>query len=259
MRVEFERRVLSIVMDIIHEAGFQDVDCFAEMIAHSYCQLVEVGKGKVAKTSFLAAVRALKTPFFRVNAVDRQTVNDLLYPRLSKIDVNYHEPSGFEIANNFVSGYIEIGYDKSKFAKEREQIVSRFERIYSPHDKLLSAFDVLLQRIAKSFQLSLHGIKEYSGIDVSKKISGAIIGFQIKTLNDDISEDKIRSQTSKALEYNIDGFVWIYGRALSRAVQTSIQAAHHHFVRINERKKTYCSLIPGETLAELFRIHAITF
>ena len=123
----------------------------------------------------------------------------------------------------------------------------------------MEAFEQLLQKIAESFQVSLHGTKEYSGTDISKKIQEAIVGFQIKSVNDNISEDKIRSQTSKALEYGMAGFVWIYGCPLSKAVESSIQAAYHHFTRINETKKMYCAVIPPELLAELFRKYMIDF
>jgi peptidoglycan/xylan/chitin deacetylase (PgdA/CDA1 family) len=105
--------------------------------------------------------------------------------------------------------------------------------------------------------VSLHGTKEYSGVDISKKIGDAAIGIQVKSINDDISEDKVRAQTSKALEYNFDGFVWIYGRPSSNEVTTSIQAAYHYFARINDAKKMYCTLIHPELLAELFRKYAI--
>jgi len=64
----------------------------------------------------------------------------------------------------------------------------------------MRAFSVLLQKISSSFQTPLHVTNEYSGVDISKKIKEARIGFQIKSVNNNISKDKIRSQFSKAQE-----------------------------------------------------------
>lgn len=90
-----------------------------------------------------------------------------------------------------------------------------------------------------------------------KKVDNAIIGFQIKSINDNISEDRIRSQTLKALEYNLDGFVLVYSLPPSRKVDNSIQAIFHLFKRINDSGKMYCAIIHPELLAELFRKYEV--
>jgi hypothetical protein len=61
----------------------------------------------------------------------------------------------------------------------------------------MAAFNKLLNKIQVSYQIDLHGVKEYSGIDISKSLENVLIGFQIKTRSDDISEHRIRSETPK--------------------------------------------------------------
>lgn len=253
MNESFSRKVISITMDFIHKNGYQDIDDFASKASDVYCRLIQED-AKIKSDDFLKSVKNIRTSFFRINRVSKQDFVDRLFSQLSHIDLaRYTKASKFDIAKNFISTYLEIGFDKSKFDNERRIIIDKFESIKSPHAKLMEAFETLLQKIAESFQVGLHGTKEYSGIDISKRVQEAIIGFQIKSVNDAISEDKIRSQTSKALEYGIDGFVWIYGRPSTKDVESSIQAAYHHFKRTNENKKMYCAIIHPELLAELFR------
>jgi hypothetical protein len=258
MSEKISRKVLSFIMEFIHKNGYEDLDGFANKLAHAYCRLLRRSHGSIAENDFFNATKNLKTTFFRINRVRKHDFIQALFKRLTRIDLaEYVTLSKFELARDCVSRYLEVGYDKTKFRKQRDLIIKKFGSLRNPHAKLIDAFEILLQKLARSFQVSLHGTKEYSGIDISKKIGEAIIGFQIKSVNDDISEDKIRSQTSKALEYNLDGFVWIYGRPLSKVVESSIQAAYHHFKRVNETKKMYCTLIPPELLAELFRRYEI--
>jgi len=257
MNESLSRKVISITMDFIHKNGYQDIDDFASKVSDVYCRLLQED-AKVMPDDFLKSVKNIRTSFFRINKVSKRDFVGHLFSQLSQIDLaRYMKASKFDIAKNFISTYLEVGFDKSKFDNDRRIIIDKFGNVKSPHTKLLEAFETLLQKIAESFQVALHGTKEYSGIDISKKVQKAIIGFQIKSVNDNISEDKIRSQTSKALEYGIDGFVWIYGRPGSKDVDSSVQAAYHHFTRINAEKKMYCALIHPELLAELFRKYGI--
>jgi len=252
-----ESRIRSLVWDLIHNNKWQDLDDFSLKLAD---RLLETGTNSTfSLRNVQDAVRQTRTNFFVVNNVSKQDFSQLLFPQLSQLDLTEQtRPSRFEVAMRFISNYLEVGYDRSKFIEERNQIIRLFGSIKKPHARLLSAFETLLQRISVSFQVALHGTKEYSGVDISKRLQEVTLGFQIKSVNDDISEDKIRSQTSKALEYCLDGFIWIYGRPLTKDVESSIQAAYHHFQRINENRKMYCALIHPELLAELFRKYKIS-
>jgi len=164
----------------------------------------------------------------------------------------------YDLAKDYISDYLEIGYDRIKSAKHTNLVIAKLRNSKDPHTKLIEAFETLLQKITQSAQVRLHGTKEYSGVDIAKKLKkSVVIGFQIKSINDDISEDKIRAETSKALEYNMNGFVWVYGCPISRRVESSIQAAYHHFTRVNETEKMYCALIDPELLAELFGKYSV--
>jgi len=258
MNEALHRKLLSYIMEFIHKNDYKDLDGFASKLTRAYCELLQKSPNKVAQNDFLSAIRNIKTSFFKINRVRKRDFIQELFSGLTQIDLTaYRLFSTPDVAKDFISRYLEVGYDKSKFVDERKRILTKFGSIKSPHAKLKEAFEILLQKIAKSFQVSLHGTKEYSGIDISKKIGEATVGFQIKSVNDDISEDKIRAQTSKAMEYNLDGFVWVYGRPYSKKCESSIQAAYHYFKRIDETKKMYCALIPPELLAELFRQYEI--
>lgn len=250
-------RIRSLLWDFIHNNKWQDLDDFSLRFTDRLLKIAN--KSTLSMQDILDALDRTRTNFFVINKkMRKRDFARLLSSQLSQIDLSeYTRDSRFETAKNFTSKYLEVGYDKSKFTEERNLVIAKFESIRNPHAKLLRAFETFLQKIAESFQVVLHGTKEYSGVDITKKIGEAIIGFQIKSVNDDISEDKIRSQTSKALEYGLDGFVWIYGRPMTKDVDTSIQAAYHHFTRINENMKMYCTLIHPELLAELFRKYEI--
>jgi len=250
-----ERKVLSIIMDFIHNRGHTDLDGFASKLTRRYCGLLKSSHNNVTTVDFLKMLKGIRTNFFVINKVKKADFSEALFSEIAKIELPL---SKFSLARDFISRSIEVGYKKSIFAEERKEILSTFGKIKSPHERIMKAFEILLQKITSSFQTSLHGTKEHSGIDISKKIGEAVIGFQIKSVNDDISEDKIRSQASKALEYNIDGFVWIYGRPESKAVESSVQAAYHHFSKINKSEKMYCAIVEPNLLAELFRKYEIT-
>jgi hypothetical protein len=57
----------------------------------------------------------------------------------------------------------------------------------------------------------------------------------------------------------MNGFVLIYGRKRTKKVETSIQAAYHHFKTHNESQRMYCAIVYPELLAELFRAKSIPF
>lgn len=241
-------------MDYIHRSDYVDLDGFASKLARRYIRLLKSHPAGFSLDDFFNALKGIKTNFFIVNRAKKTDFSSGLLKKLNDIELPF---SKYEIAEYFISRFLEIGYEKTAFIEEREQIISRFRKIKKPHEKLMSAFETLLQKIINSFQITLHGTKEYSGIDISKKINESNIGFQIKSVHDDISEDRIRAQTSKALEFKLDGFVWIYGLPRTKTVESSIQAAFHHFRRINEGRKMYCAIIEPELLAELFRKYMV--
>jgi len=107
-------------------------------------------------------------------------------------------------------------------------------------------------------RISLHGVKEFRGIDVSKKLDGATFGFQIETRYDRISEHMVRSETSKAQDWKIDGFVLIYARKRDNKVEVSLQAAYHHFRILKDSGRMYCAIVYPELLAELFRMYSVS-
>lgn len=255
---QIKSRVRSLLWDFIHSNEWQDLDDFSLRLAN---QLNATARNPSLSTERIQeALAHIRTNFFVANKVSKRKFAQLLSLQLSQTDLpEYTDLSSFERAQGFISQHLEIGYDKSKLIEERKRIIADFGTIKSPHARLMDAFGTLLQRVVRSFQVALHGTKEYSGIDISKGIEGAIIGFQIKSVNDDISEDKIRSQVSKAQEYGLDGFVWIYGRPLSKDVESSIQAAYHYFTRLNEKEEMYCAIIHPELLAELFLKYGIGF
>lgn len=251
-----ESRIRSLVWDLIHNNKWQDLDDFSLKLAD---RLLETATSSIfSMQNVQEAIKRTRTNFFVVNKISKQDFSQLLFPQLSQIDLTEHlQLSRFEAAMKFISDYLEVGYDKSRCIEERTRIIALFGSIKNPHAKLLNAFETLLQKISESFQVALHGTKEYSGVDISKKTQEATLGFQMKSKNDDISEDKMRSQTSKALEHGLDGFVWIYGCPVTKDVDSSIQAGYHYFRKINASKKMYCALIHPELLAELFRKNKI--
>ncbi len=163
--------------------------------------------------------------------------------------------SPFEISKHFVENFLKLGLSP-KNDEVRQQILASF-KTKAPHGKLLTALGQLLQRITTSHQLSLHGTKEYSGIDLAKTVAGTEIGFQLKSQYDDVSEKSIRYQHSKAREWQLDGYVLIFARKPESKVSEAIQVAHHFFTNENERGEMFCALLTPEQLAELFVIYQI--
>lgn len=246
-------KYLSAILRFMNENEYTHREGIAVKLSETFEENPNINLG-----DFKSYVKGIRSDFFRINRIDRNVFSESIYTTLQRVKRETTEKkTSYDIVKEFILNSLEIGYNKTKFTEERKNIIIKFGSVKNPHSKLMEAFEQLLQKIDKSFQVSLHGTKEYSGIDISKKIQDAIVGFQIKSVYDDISEDRIRSQTSKALEYGINGFVWVYGRPSSKDVESSIQASYHHFTRINETRKMYCTLIHPELLAELFRRYKI--
>jgi len=132
-----------------------------------------------------------------------------------------------------------------------------FSTIKKPHTAIMKVFNKLLDKIHVSYRIDLHGVKEYSGIDIGKSLDDAIIGFQIKSRNDDIREHMIRSESSKAQDWKMNGFVLVYARERDKKVESSIQAAYHHFKILKDSKRMYCVIVYPELLSELFRKYSV--
>jgi len=214
----------------------------------------------ISLETFMKKIKGIKRDFFRINKLKRADFSETLYVLLNKVRKERPDKiNKFNLAKTFISKYFEIGFDKTKYVEEREAILKRFSTIKKPHTIIMEAFNKLLDRIGLSYQIDLHGVKEYSGIDISKSLNDATIGFQIKSRNDDISEYMIRSETSKAQDWKMDGFVLIYGRERDKKVEPSIQAAYHHFKILKDSKRMYCAIVYPELLAELFRKYSIIF
>jgi len=208
--------------------------------------------------AFMKKIKGLKRDFFRINKLNRTNFSETLYVLLNRVRKERPDKiNKFNLAKTFISKHFEIGFDRAKYVEEREAILKKFSTIKKPHTVIMEAFNKLLDRIRVSYQIDLHGVKEYSGIDISKSLADAMIGFQIKSRNDDISEHMIRSETSKAQDWKFDGFVLIYGRERDKKVEPSTQAAYHHFKILKDSGKMYCAIVYPELLAELFRKHSI--
>ncbi len=214
----------------------------------------------ISLEEFVKSIKGIRRDFFRINKLNREVFSENLYVLLNRTRRERPDKRNmFNIAKKFISKNFEIGFDRAKYVEERDIMLKKFSTINKPHTILMEAFNELLNKVLLSYQIDLHGVKEYSGIDISKNLNNAIVGFQIKSRNDDISEHMIRSETSKAQDWKIDGFVLIYGRERDKRVETSVQATYHHFKTLNESKRIYCAIIYPELLAELFRTHSIYF
>jgi hypothetical protein len=213
----------------------------------------------ISLENFGKKINRIRRDFFRINRINRNSFAETVYVRLNKVrEERPDKINKFNLAKTFISKYFEIGFDRAKYIEEREPILKKFSTIKKPHMVIMEAFNKLLDRTRVSYQIDLHGVKEYSGIDISKSLTDAMIGFQIKSRDDDISEHMIRSETSKAQDWKFDGFVLIYGRERDKKVEPSIQAAYHHFKILKDSGKMYCAIVYPELLAELFRANSIS-
>ncbi len=84
-----------------------------------------------------------------------------------------------------------------------------------------------------------------------KHVGEAKIGFQIKSPNDQIDEAHIRSQHSKAREWQLDGYVLILAMRRTPKVDAAIQVAFHLFETENRRGPMFCHLVAPGQFAEL--------
>lgn len=212
----------------------------------------------VSLEAFMKKIKRIKRDFFRINRLNRADFSETLYVLLNRVRKERPDKiNKFDLAKTFIPKHFEIGFDKAKYVEERDEILKKFSTVKKPHTVIMEAFNKLLDRIRVSYQIDLHGVKEYSGIDISKSVRDVMIGFQIKSRNDDISEHMIRSETSKAQDWKFDGFVLIYGRERDKKVESSIQAAYHHFKILKDSKRMYCAIVYPELLSELFRKYSV--
>jgi hypothetical protein len=210
--------------------------------------------------AFRKRIKGIRRDFFRINRLNRADFSETLYVLLNRTTKERPDKTNkFNVAENFISQHFEIGFDRAKHVEEREAILKKFSAVKKPHTVIMGVFNELIDKIRVSYQIDLHGVKEYSGIDISKSLTNAIIGFQIKSPNDKISEHMIRSETSKAQDWKFDGFVLVYGRMRDKKVESSIQAAYHHFKILRDSGRMYCAIVYPELLAELFRKYSISF
>jgi hypothetical protein len=213
----------------------------------------------ISLENFTKRIEGIKRDFFRINRLKRASFSETLYVLLNRVRKERPDKTNkFNKAKNFISKHFEIGFDKTVYSKEREAILNQFSITKEPHTALMKTFNQLLDRIKVSYQIDLHGVKEYSGIDISKSLENATIGFQIKSRSDDISEHMIRSETSKAQDWKFDGFVLVYARKRDKKVESSVQAAYHHFKILKDSGRIYCAILYPDLLAELFRRNAIS-
>jgi hypothetical protein len=212
----------------------------------------------ISLDEFHQKIKGITRDFFRINKLKRADFSETLYILLNRVKKEYPDKiNRFNLAKLFISKYFEIGFDRTQYEEERKSIMKKFSTLTKPHTGIMAAFNKLLDKIQVSYQIDLHGVKEYSGIDISKSLEKALIGFQIKTRSDDISEHMIRSETSKAQDWKFDGFVLIYARERDKKVEPSIQAAYHHFKILTDSRRMYCTIIYPELLAELFRSYSV--
>lgn len=212
----------------------------------------------ISLEAFIKKIKEIKRDFFRINKLKRANFSEEIYVLLNRVRKERPDKiNKFNSVKAFISKYFEVGFDRAKYVEERKAILNKFSTITKPHTVIMEAFNKLLDKIRVSYQIDLHGVKEYSGIDISKSFENAIIGFQIKTRSDDISEHMIRSETSKAQDWKFDGFVLIYARERDKKVEPSIQAAYHHFKILKDSRKMYCAIVYPELLAELFRSYSV--
>jgi hypothetical protein len=131
---------------------------------------------RITESEFVKKVQYIRNDFFRLNRVDREKFAKSLFEILTKISKEQKEKaSQFDIAKVFITQYFEIGYNKYEFQSERGITLDRFENEPKPHPKLIKALDDLLSKIDQSYQIGLHGVKEYSGVDLVKKVEGSLI------------------------------------------------------------------------------------
>jgi len=247
-------KYLDALLRYFSENDFTHKEDVAIIISDIFEETPEVGL-----EDFKKKIRKVKRDFFRINGLDRDHFAGSIYLLLNRVKRERTDKlSKFTIAKKFISQSFEIGFDTSRYIKEREEILEKLSTEKNPHAAALKTFNQLLDKIQVSYKIDLHGVKEYSGSDISKRFEDTILGFQIKTKSDDITEHMIRSESSKAQDWKMSGFVLVYARKRDRKVESSIQAAYHHFKILNDSGRMYCAIIYPELLAELFRKNSIS-
>jgi len=212
----------------------------------------------VSLEDFKKKIKKVRRDFFRINQLNRDHFAEAAYVLLNKVRTERPDKlSKFTTAKDFILKNFEVGFNASQYVKEREGILESLSKVEKPHTAIMKAVNQLLDKIQVSYKIDLHGVKEYSGIDISKRFKDAMIGFQIKSRNDNISEYMIRSESSKAQDWKMDGFLLVYARKRDKRVETSIQAIYHHFRTLVDSKRMYCTVVYPELFAELFRMYLI--
>ena len=213
----------------------------------------------IALADFKNHIRSIKSDFFRINRLKRSEFSERVFQTLLRQkEIEKYKESGYEIALKFIKKYFEVGYKKTEHKQERNDLIELFSTIPKPHEKVMKALNELLEKIFVSYSLNLHGVKEYSGIDIAKEINGTVVGFQIKTRSDDISENMILSEVTRAQKYGVNGFVLIYARVSNKKVESSILGAYHIFKLLKGEKKIYPAIVDSKLLAELFVKYSIS-
>lgn len=143
----------------------------------------------VSLEDFKKKIKKVRRDFFRINRLNRDRFAEAVYVLLNKVKKERPDKlSKFTTAKDFILKNLEVGFDASQHVKERKGILESLSKVGKPHTVIMKAFNQLLDKIQVSYKIDLHGVKEYSGIDISKCFRGAMIGFQIKSRNDNISE-----------------------------------------------------------------------
>jgi hypothetical protein len=213
----------------------------------------------VSLEDFKKKIKKVRRDFFRINRLNRDHFAEATYVLLNKVKTERPDKlSKFTTAKDFILKNLEVGFNASQYVRERNGILESISKVEKPHTIIMKVFNHLLDKIQVSYKIDIHGVKEYSGIDISKCFKDAMIGFQIKSRNDNISEYMIRSESSKAQDWKMDGFVLIYARKRDKEVESSIQAAYHHFKILNDSGRMYCAIVYPELLAELLRGNSIS-
>ena len=119
MSESLNRKVLSIIMDYIHENGYEDLDNFAGKSAEAYTELLN-NINKTTSDDFLKALGKIRTVFFKTNSLSKIGFSQALFMKLSRVDLSkYLILPKFEVAKNFIVRNFEVGFDKIKFVNER--------------------------------------------------------------------------------------------------------------------------------------------
>ena len=225
---------LDAVLRFFSKEGYSNRENIAIVISNIFEKTPDI-----ALADFKKEIRFIKSDFFRINRLKREEFSERIFQTLLRQkEFEKDQESGYEIALKFIKKYFEVGYKKTEHKQQREALIERFSTIPKPHEKVMMGLNELLEKIVVSYSLNLHGVKEYSGIDIAKEINGAVIGFQIKTRSDDISENMILSEVTRAQKYGVNGFVLIYARASNKKVESSILGAYHIFKLLKAERKS---------------------